>query len=47
MKMGEFNSVECNSTEITYNQSNRETILNRARDNYENKKKSTKRKSKK
>ena len=32
-------SVECNSTELTYYQINRDVILNRAKDYYENDKK--------
>ena len=30
------NSVECNSNELTYYQINRDVILNRAKDYYEN-----------
>ena len=33
------NSVECNSNELTYYQINRDVILNRAKDYYENDKK--------
>ena len=34
--MRECNSVECNSTDLTYYQRNRDVILNRAKDYYEN-----------
>ena len=34
--MREWNSVECNSIEETYYQRNRDVILNRAKDYYEN-----------
>ena len=34
--MSEFNSVECNSNELTYYKKNRDVILNRAKDYYEN-----------
>ena len=34
--MNECNSAECNSTELTYYQRNRDVILNRAKDYYEN-----------
>ena len=37
--MRECNSVECNSTDLTYYQRNRDVILNRAKDYYENDKK--------
>ena len=37
--MREWNSVECNSIEETYYQRNRDVILNRAKDWYENNKK--------
>ena len=36
IKMRECNSVECNSTDLTYCQRNRDVILNRAKDYYEN-----------
>ena len=34
--MSECNSVECNSTELTYYHRNRAVVLNRAKANYEN-----------
>ena len=34
--MSECNSIECNSVELTYYQRNRDVILNRAKDYYEN-----------
>ena len=34
--MNECNSAECNSIELTYYQRNRDVILNRAKDYYEN-----------
>ena len=34
--MSELNSAECNSSELTYYQRNRDVILNRAKDYYEN-----------
>ena len=34
--MNECNSTECNSIELTYYQRNRDVILNRAKDYYEN-----------
>ena len=34
--MSEFNSVECNSVELTYYQRKRDMILNRAKGYYEN-----------
>ena len=34
--MNECNSAECNSIELTYYQRNRDMILNRAKDYYEN-----------
>ena len=34
--MSECNSVECNSAHLTYYQKNRDVILNRAKDYYEN-----------
>ena len=34
--MSELNSAECNSSELTYYQRNRDVILNRAKDSYEN-----------
>ena len=34
--MNECNSDECNSIELTYYQRNRDVILNRAKDYYEN-----------
>ena len=37
--MSECHSVECNSIETTYYQKNRDVILNRAKDYYENDKK--------
>ena len=40
------NSVERNSNELTYYQINRDVILNRAKDYYENDKKEIKRPSK-
>ena len=36
IKMSECNSIECNSVELTYYQRNRDVILNRAKDYYEN-----------
>ena len=36
IKMRECNSVECNSTDLTYYQRNRDVILNRAKVYYEN-----------
>ena len=37
-KMSECNSIECNSVEKTYYQRNREVILDRGRNYYENNK---------
>ena len=37
--MSECNSFGCNSVELTYYQKNRDVILNRAKDYYENDKK--------
>ena len=34
--MSECNSIKCNSVELTYYQRNRDVILNRAKDYYEN-----------
>ena len=34
--MSECNSIECNSTDLTYYQKNRDVILNRAKDYNEN-----------
>ena len=34
--MSECNSIECNSVKLTYYQRNRDVILNRAKDYYEN-----------
>ena len=39
IKMCECNSIECNSVEKTYYQRNRDVILSRAKDYYENDKK--------
>ena len=36
IKMSECNSVECNSTDLTYYQKHKRVILNRAHDYYEN-----------
>ena len=36
IKISECNSIECNSNELTYYQRNRDVILNRAKDYYEN-----------
>ena len=36
IKISECNSIECNSNELIYYQRNRDVILNRAKDYYEN-----------